>query len=222
MIEISSLERSNRKSLSIIVKSDGKVVIKAPLRLPMAEIEKFVKAKEDWINKRIQKLRQNEDEFAEVINYQKMMIYGQIYPVYRSKQAKDLIIVDNKVLLPEKWSQDKLFGKITRWLKKEAENYLLKRLMQISENINLFPTEISTCGSRGKWGSCSSKGQIKLNFRCVLLPRGLIDYIIIHELAHLEELNHSARFWLLVEKFLPKYKDYRKELKKYGFILKLF
>lgn len=222
MIQISSLERSRRKSLSIIITNNGEVVVKAPLNLPSSQIEKFIKEKEKWIEKKLEKFQTNNENFSEVINYQKLMLFGKIYPVFRSKTVKQIVIQEDKILIPEKWPQEKLFVKITSWYKLVAENYLLERTDFISKDLNLIPSKIKTTATRGRWGACNNKKLVLLNFRCIMIPKGLIDYIIIHELAHLVQLNHSTKFWQIVGSILPSYKSYRQELKKYGFLLKLF
>lgn len=222
MFKISSLERSKRKSLSIVITNSGEVVVKAPLHLPNDQIEKFIKEKEKWIETKLAKFKKNTDEFIDVINYQKLMLFGKIYPVYKSKMVKEIIVEEERILLPEKWQQEKLYSKITSWYKKIAEEYLIKRTENISENIKMLPSKIKCTGTRGRWGACNNKKVVLLNFRCMLLPKGLIDYVIIHELAHLVELNHSPKFWQVVGSILPNYKAYRQELKKYGFALKLF
>lgn len=222
MINISKIERSNRKSLSIIVTNEGEVVIKAPQKLPLCEIQRFVQEKTKWIEAKLNKVKVNNAEFSCVINYERLLVFGKIYTAYRSGDVKSVVIYNDKILLPSKWPQDKLMGKINTWYKKLADDYIITQTKNIANYVNLQPSSIKCTGSRGRWGACNNKKQLSINYRAVMLPKGIIDYIIVHELAHLVHLNHSKEFWALVGEIMPNYNTYRKELKRYGFILKLF
>ena len=222
MINISKIERSNRKTLSIVVTSEGEVVIKAPLRLPLCEIQRFVQEKSGWIENKLAKIKNNTSQFSSVINYQKLLVFGNICTAYRSKSVKNIVFDGSRVLVCEKWPQDKLMGKINSWYKKLANDYIISRVHQIAEIINLKPGLVKCTGSRGRWGACNNNKHIMINYRAVMLPKRLIDYIIVHELAHLVHLNHSKEFWALVGEIMPAYPSMRKELKQYGFALKLF
>ncbi|NLM19492.1 MAG: M48 family metallopeptidase [Clostridiaceae bacterium] len=79
----------------------------------------------------------------------------------------------------------------------------------------LHPKRITIRHQKTRWGSCSSKGNISLNLNCGFIPQELFEYVMVHELAHLYEMNHSSTFWSIVESYLPNYKQLRKELKKY-------
>ncbi len=93
-----------------------------------------------------------------------------------------------------------------------ASNYIEKRTNKWAKEMNLFPKKISIKSHRSKWGSCSSLGNINLNWYLILLDKWLVDYIIVHELAHLKELNHGPKFWRLVEAYMPDHKTARKQL----------
>ena len=95
--------------------------------------------------------------------------------------------------------------KLNRWLKQKAEQHLLPLLAELSEQTGLVYHSASIRLQRGRWGSCSAKGDISLNARLLYKPYEFVRYVLIHELCHLEELNHSPRFWRLVESFVPDY-----------------
>ena len=98
-------------------------------------------------------------------------------------------------------------------LTREAKAYLPRRLAYLSREFGFSYQKIRFGNQRGRWGSCSSKGTISLNVALMNLDRRIIDYVLIHELAHTKHMNHSADFWHTVEKCMPDYKQYKKELK---------
>ena len=222
MIEISKIERSARKTLSVSVSADGEVIVKAPLKLPESEIYRFLNDKRSWIESKLKKADMVQNQFNDIIEYRQILLFGKRYYGYFSSQVSKITLTDNKILIPTKIKQDQLHKKITNWYKKMADDYLVRRTREVSALINIMPSGIKCTGSRGRWGACNSSRQIFLNWRCVMLPNRLIDYVIVHELAHILELNHSPRFWAVVGQILPDFKERRQELKTYGFALKLF
>jgi hypothetical protein len=101
--------------------------------------------------------------------------------------------------------------------KESARYFLAKKLEQFNRYYNFQHKKIYVKDQKSRWGSCSSNGNLNFSYKIVFLPEYLADYIIVHELCHLGELNHSPRFWMLVEKTIPDHKERRKELKKCKF-----
>lgn len=102
--------------------------------------------------------------------------------------------------------------------KKEARRILSERVEYFNVNLGYTYKNIFIKNQKKRWGSCSSKGNLNFNFRVMFLPDELRDYIVVHELCHLKEMNHSKKFWNLVESVLPDYKRLEKEIKeKYHF-----
>lgn len=222
MNQIPKIEFKNRKTIAVSITPMGEVVVKAPIGCPMSFIDKFLIEKQAWIETKLKKTNTRNEKFAEIIEYKKLLFMGKSYFGYSSGAVKKITIIEDKILIPVSVSQDKVHNKITRWYHKMADQLLIARTKEISNMLKIVPTNIKCTGSRGRWGACNSNGELFLNWRCIMLPAHLIDYVIVHELAHLIELNHSPRFWAEVEKVLPNYKSLRKQIKEYGFCLKLF
>jgi predicted metal-dependent hydrolase len=102
-------------------------------------------------------------------------------------------------------------------MKAKAESVLKERLCLYGKSMGIQPNKVIVKSQKKRWGSCSSSGIIRLNWKCVLLKPEVMDYIIVHELCHLREMNHSKLFWKEVEKILPDYKDRQDQLKKIKF-----
>ncbi len=110
-------------------------------------------------------------------------------------------------------SQNYIRASVKKTLEKEARAYLPRRLQYLADTYGMTFESIRYGNQKGRWGSCSSQGTISLNVALMNLSHELIDYVLIHELCHTKQMNHSADFWSLVESILPNYREYRKELK---------
>lgn len=213
---------SNRRSLSLSVLQSGEVVIKAPVGLPMTEIEKFVKQKERWIQSKLDRVNRVNLQNQDIINYQKVLVFGEKYSGYRTQKVKKITLTSKALLVPEKIGDEQLLGKIKSWYKLYAKKVLGDRLLEVSQHTHLTVAKFCIGDTRGRWGACYAAGKISLNWRVIMLPPNLIDYVIVHELMHLKEMNHSPAFWENVGKVLPEYKSLRQQIKSFGYLLQLF
>lgn len=102
---------------------------------------------------------------------------------------------------------------VSRWYRQEAESFFILRVTHYSPMLNVIPRELKLSSAKSQWGSCTAHGTIRLNVHLIRLPQRLIDYVVVHELAHLRELNHSTAFWRIVANTCPDYLKLRRELK---------
>lgn len=100
--------------------------------------------------------------------------------------------------------------------KEEARILVEKKVLEFNKIYNFEYKNIRIKNQKTRWGSCSTKGNLNFNYKIALIPERLADYIVVHEICHLGEMNHSSDFWDLVEKAVPDYKERRRELKKSG------
>ncbi|MBE5827939.1 MAG: M48 family metallopeptidase [Butyrivibrio sp.] len=168
------LIRSRRRTISIEVTKDQRVIVRAPNRASLTDINRFIGEKADWIDKSLNRMGQLRQEQA---------------------QRKELSPQEVKLL-------------VTR-----AKRIIPQRVRYFADQMGVTYGRITIRMQKSRWGSCSAQGN--LNFNCLLMraPETIVDYVVVHELCHLKEMNHSERFWAEVEKVLPDYKERRKWLK---------
>lgn len=227
MIEIHKLVRSKRKTLALIVENDGTLTVRAPLRMKEADIWRFIEAKTDWIERK-QARAQKE---AELLH---QYVDGEIF-LYLGKEIPLRIVPAES---PRKWNKKPAlvmygFFKLTKsaqpqaaslfetWYKKKARSVVTERVEFFAREHGFNVKKIRISSARTRWGSCSTKGTLSFTWRMVMAPLKVIDYVVVHELCHLKELNHSKAFWAQVEAILPDYKVRRKWLKDNGAVLRL-
>ena len=102
---------------------------------------------------------------------------------------------------------------VSEWYRQQAEQLFVRRVAHFAPLMNVVPRTVKLSEAKTQWGSCTAHGSVRLNVQLIKLPERLIDYVVVHELAHLRELNHSAAFWRVVESVCPDYASLRGELK---------
>lgn len=205
-----SIQRSRRRTLVITV-SEGKVMIKAPTGISDATIAAFMENKRGWIEKKLQ--AQADPKFSQIRSGLKILDAGQEKQVVFGGQKN--FETSDTFFLKDFRAVRKYFEKTRGWI-------LTEMLYEFSKKVWMVPQGAALHDFKARWGSCDAEGKIKLNWRLTMLPSSLRDYVLIHELCHLREMNHSAAFWRLVAQYCPNYKTLRKELKSYAFLTLLY
>ena len=205
-----SIQRSRRRTLVITV-SEGKVMIKAPTGISDATIAAFMENKRGWIEKKLQ--AQADPKFSQIRSGLKILDAGQEKQVVFGGQKN--FETSDTFFLKDFRAVRKYFEKTRGWI-------LTEMLYEFSKKVGMVPQGAALHDFKARWGSCDAEGKIKLNWRLTMLPSSLRDYVLIHELCHLGEMNHSAAFWRLVAQYCPNYKTLRKELKSYAFLTLLY
>ncbi|MDP2090588.1 MAG: SprT family zinc-dependent metalloprotease [Candidatus Gracilibacteria bacterium] len=209
--------KSHRKTLSLKIDETGEVIIKAPLFVTNKTIEIFVNKHIDWINEK-QKLT-----LDRVKNYhdgEKFMFLGTEYELKYSGNSKKLVFDGNYFYLDEKY-REKAKDLFIKFYKFESIKYIEDRLYYIADIFDISFNKFKISSAKTRWGSCSSTRNLSFSYRLVMAPVETIDYVIVHELSHLKEMNHSKNFRNLVQKMmtgldLGDYKIHKKWLKQHG------
>ena len=220
MIEINKLVRSKRKTLSLIVETDGTLTVRAPLRMKETEIRQFIEAKKNWIKRKQFKAQEGAAAPHRYVDGETFWYLGQPIPLRIISDGKSALVMDGSFKLT-KSAQPQAQSVFTTWYKKRARKVLTERVEFFARKHGFKVGKIRISSARTRWGSCSSKETLSFTWRLVMAPPDVIDYVVVHELCHLKEMNHSVAFWTQVESILPDYKQHRKWLKSYGKLLVL-
>jgi predicted metal-dependent hydrolase len=215
-IKIDKLIRSKRRTIALIIERDGSFTVRAPMRAPHTAIETFIQQKEDWITRTREKMKSArpilEKQYA---NGEKFLFLGSAFDLKLVGFQKPLLRFDNGFSLRQS-AQVKGEQVFTRWYKERALEVISGRVKQYSEQYNFAPKQVKISSAKTRWGSCSSSGTLNFTWRLVMAPLDVIDYVVVHELAHLRVKNHSSKFWKVVESIYPEHKKQRKWLRENG------
>ena len=210
-----SLTRSQRKTASITVR-DGHVQVRAPLKMPLVNIEEFITSKEGWIREKLVLLREkalHKEAFS--LDYGHLIPYrGERYPIVAA-EVRCPCFRDGAFCIPPDLPPDKIKSACIQIYRKLAKQDMIPRIHDYAKTMGVQPAQIKITNARTRWGSCTGKGNINLSWRLIKTEDAIIDYIIVHELAHLTLMNHSPQFWALVESFMPDYRERRVRLHKF-------
>lgn len=205
-IEIEHICKPSLKNSYIRVNRDSKVVLKTP-KVSQSFINNLLEKKELWIRKALLKTAENKP--ANVNLEDEVMLFGDVYSI-DIDDAKELRGLLNRLKINNK---NNILRCYDDFYKLYAKKHLTQRVEYFSKIMNLEYSEIKFRKMKSRWGSCSSKKVITLNSELVKIRKELVDYVVVHELAHLVHMNHSKSFHDLVEKYIFNSKKIRKELK---------
>ena len=210
--------RKRRKTISLQVSSNSELIVSAPYFTPVAEIDRFVREKKDWIQKAIK--RQKETVFTskekEYITGETFYYLGEPYPLevfFAPDEMIGLVFWDNRFYLNSPDIPATKKDHFVRWYKTKAREYLGKRVDFYGRMLNIQAGNIRITSARSRWGSCSESNNLAFSFRLMMAHPAVIDYVVVHELMHVREKNHSGKFWQHVAQTMPDYKKHRGWLK---------
>jgi len=214
-------KRRGAKNLRLSILPNGTIRVSLPAWAPYQSAISFAANRADWIRQHTSGLKTPSLQHGHRIgkSYRVKFIAAPSGQRTQARLGINSITITSPLDISHTEVQAKARRAAQRALKKEAEMLLGSRLRQLSRQNKLPFRDFKVKKLSSRWGSCSSKGIITLNYFLVQLPWELIDYVIIHELVHTRHLNHSRDFWALMEEILPDAKKRRREIKKYRPIL---
>ena len=215
-IEVKQIIRSKRKTLALIVKPDGSLIVRVPLRTPKKSIIEFIENNARWITKK------QMEAFAVLPPTPKQYLDGETFLYLGKAYCLEIVKRQRKpLLLEENFKLAESFRSMAsqtfkRWYREQAKKILNERVRFYANQYDFQYKGIKITSARTRWGSCSVNGSLNFSWRLILAPMDVVDYVVVHELVHTVFHDHSKRFWKRVENIMPDYKEYKKWLRKNG------
>ena len=220
MLQPDEIIRSNRKTLAISVDAFGRLIVRAPKRCDAGRIFAFIQEKEGWILRQKAKMQGAGICLPpEDLNGYELLLLGRKYKISVADTKR--MVVDNEnlsLLVPQKKPKETL----VKWLKENAKRIFTEATAQTAERMQTSFKSVAVTSAKSRWGSCSFDNAIRYSFRLLYAPKEVVEYVVVHELAHTKYKNHSKLFWNEVAKFVPDWKEKRKWLKNHGALMQVF
>ncbi len=218
-----SVKRSaKRKKLSITVERDRRVVVQAPAAMPDAVIERAMEAKRQWIYEKTRHRQKYQDPphppGKELVNGESALYLGRNCRIELVAGDAEGIRFHRRLLVPASLASEGK-GAMRHWYVARAKERILPRVERQARALGVSYRRARIVDSRYRWGSCTVQDNVNLNWRLIKAPMFVIDYVIVHELAHLIESNHTPRFWNIVRTQAPTMEKARSWLREHGQLL---
>ncbi len=207
--------RARRRSIGIVIDDDG-LRVAAPGHAPIAEVEAFIREKTRWVLRKLSEWRAAPK--PQVVNWSEgttIALLGEPVRIALLPGERGIRLQDDQLAigLAPQAEAAALRKRGIAWFKARAHALLGERLAHYALRLGVPTPVLTLSNARTQWGVCRADGHVRLNWRLIHLPLHLIDYVVAHELAHLREMNHSARFWAVVGRLYPDYALARAELR---------
>lgn len=209
-----TIKYSKRKTLGLYITKNAEIEVRVPKATPKKVIEDFVNQHQHWINSHQDAVakRLAERENFELRFGSNLLFLGRELPLVPVE--KPIFGYDGQRFYAYgQMSAEELKASLVGVYRRLAKKVLSTMVNELARHMGLKPKAVKINGARTRWGSCSSAGNLNFSWYLVMAEETTIRYVVVHELAHLVEMNHSPNFWGIVEKVLPNYKAEREKLK---------
>lgn len=202
-----AIKRSKRKTVSIFVERDGSVSARVPETLSEADLLEVLKAKEYQIHKNLAEWTQlNERQVLRgYVNGQSFLYLGRNYRLKLVDEPLGAVIFSKGTFRLSKLELDKAKDFFIAFYKRKLKEKIQPLIRQYQAQLGIQPNEVKVMELQNRWASCSPKGNIHFHWKCAMVPMDVLQYIVVHELAHLIHHNHTTAFWNEIDKILPNY-----------------
>lgn len=221
IIAIDRLIRSKRRTLALQIDAGGRLIVRAPLHLPRAEIERFVQLRAGWIHKHQQRSRVEVRPEHVFQPGERFLYLGVEYPFEIVAAQRPALQLHDGIFQLSHSAQPRAASLFTRWYRSQAREVFAQRAGFHARRVGAQFEKISISSARTRWGSCSNRRTLSFTWRLVMAPLAAVDYVVVHELAHLQHHGHTRAFWQQVEAWLPDWKAQAAWLKQNGYRLSL-
>jgi hypothetical protein len=212
--------RPRQRHMHLIVKADGSLRVTCNRRMPKRAILAFLEGSHEFIARRHLEIEVAKKRFPpkQVLSGESWLLGGRPIPLeviwtWTSKPRASSTEAAIEVKAPLASTREERLAAVHRHYRRLAAKHLPARLAAFSERMGLQPRRVIVRGQKTRWGSCSTTGTISLNWKLMAMPPMVVDYVIVHELAHLRHMNHSPRFWALVEYHFPEWRETKQWLR---------
>ncbi len=215
---------SNRKSIAIEIARDGQVFVRVPKGISEQELTRVIKSRQRWIYVRVMAARERKPIEGLYETGRKLLFLGQelVLQIEYPQRRERVFLKDNKLHVWILEEHKELIAKmLEQWYRHQARKVIRELTEYYARIMKLKVNQIAIKDQKTRWGSCSSKHNLNFNYRLVMAPQPVIEYVVIHELCHMIHMNHSTEFWKEVEKLQPEFRQYRKWLKDHQYDLQL-
>jgi len=215
-IKIDNIIRTKRRTIALVVTQDARLIVRAPMKTPESYITDVVRQKERWVRKKIFEIKLKPSLLVkEFVNGESFLFLGRNYPLRIKTNIPQPVILGD-------WIEVNIADPsiiretLIKWYKDEAKNKISERCEWKSKITGYKPATVKISNAQKRWGSCGPRGDLNFSWHLIMAPMDIIDYVIVHELVHLEVKNHSKHFWNKVRTIMPDYNDRRHWLKQNG------
>ena len=210
------LERRSRRTVGLKITAEG-LVVHAPRRIFEFQLNQILQEKSNWILSKLKNREANQVEKIEWVDGEHLLYLGNDIQlnIMQSTSNKALVFDQNilKVTALQPNNHAVLARKVIQWYKKQAVQDFSRRLEILAAKLGVATPPLTLSNAQSRWGSCNSRGEVRLSWRLLQAPPHIINYVICHELAHLKQMNHSPKFYAVLESLFPNHKAAEKELK---------
>ena len=220
--------RSRRKTADIVIERDGSVLVRVPRATSDDAIVEIVRAKRRWVYKNLAEWRDLNATrvLREFRNGEGFLYLGRAYRLRLvTKQSESLVLRDGYFFLRreivESGGVKAAREAFQAYYSRRGRERIQQRVRYFEPKVGVSVKAIAVRELGHRWASCSSRGNLAFHWKCMMAPLTVIDYVVVHELCHLHHLNHSDAFWNEVDKVLPRYRDQKDWLRRYGASLAL-
>jgi predicted metal-dependent hydrolase len=209
------LERRPRRTVGLKITENG-LVVHAPKRIFEFQLNQILQEKSNWILTKLQAREANQIEKIQWVDGEHLLYLGQDIQLKLIPDIKKTVHFERNELAihaPEVNIHNACSRMVLMWYKKQAALDFARRLEVFAAKLGVPTPPLTLSNAQSRWGSCNSRGEVRLSWRLLQAPPHIINYVICHELAHIKQMNHSAKFYAVVESLFPNFKAAEKELK---------
>lgn len=206
--------KKRTKTAKIKINNNYEITVIVPTSYTTVMTEELVSKKKEWIDRSIRKLRDRTKEIE--LEHNEILLFGEKYIFEQNTDIDNKILTYNeskKIVSNFNLTEKKEL--LINWYKHLANKFISRKANELAEKNDYRYERLFIRDQKTKWGTCSSRKNISFNWRLIMCPEYVIEYLIIHELTHLKEMNHSRKFWEEVEKVIPDYKNAKSWLTDY-------